>query len=141
MTNGFSDFTIDFTIMQSKLTKEPYFVSYAVSGVGDNAMLIGFKNYVGGRLVTSGYRNHRLFTPIRITATLKDKTFLFFEDQKIKYEKVITFNAHVPPGGFGIIGQEQDSIGGGFDSNQRLAGKLCDLRMWKVGLDVKCSYL
>ena len=29
-----------------------------------------------------------------------------------------------------VLGQDQDSIGGGFDANQALAGELTELDMW-----------
>ena len=29
-----------------------------------------------------------------------------------------------------VLGQDQDSIGGGFDANQALAGELNELNMW-----------
>ena len=137
ITNDFSNFTIDFTVWQSKLTPKPHFVSYAVSGIGDNALLIGYSSYFGGQRLKSEYRNPRLSTPIRITATLKDTTLLIFENQRLLHREVIpeSVNKKTPAGGVWILAQDQDSIGGGFSANQRLIGKICDLRMWDTGFD------
>ncbi|KAM4634495.1 neuronal pentraxin receptor a [Polymixia lowei] len=37
---------------------------------------------------------------------------------------------HVRPGGLLILGQEQDSLGGGFDSSQALVGELSQVGLW-----------
>ncbi|KAL6103260.1 uncharacterized protein ACO6RY_02694 [Pungitius sinensis] len=37
---------------------------------------------------------------------------------------------HIRPGGVLILGQEQDSVGGGFDSSQALVGELSQVGLW-----------
>nr|XP_020476932.1 neuronal pentraxin receptor-like [Monopterus albus] len=37
---------------------------------------------------------------------------------------------HIRPGGMLILGQEQDSLGGGFDSSQALVGELSQVGLW-----------
>uniref|UniRef100_A0A1A8CMR7 Pentraxin (PTX) domain-containing protein n=1 Tax=Nothobranchius kadleci TaxID=1051664 RepID=A0A1A8CMR7_NOTKA len=37
---------------------------------------------------------------------------------------------HIRPGGVLVLGQEQDSLGGGFDSTQALVGELSQLGLW-----------
>ena len=39
-------------------------------------------------------------------------------------------NYALKAGGFLVLGQEQDSIGGGFDRNQTLHGRLASVNMW-----------
>ena len=41
-----------------------------------------------------------------------------------------TKNYTLKAGGFLVLGQEQDSIGGGFDRNQTLHGRLASVNMW-----------
>ncbi|KAM3864456.1 neuronal pentraxin receptor-like [Diretmus argenteus] len=38
---------------------------------------------------------------------------------------------HIRPGGVLILGQEQDSLGGGFDSSQALVGELSQVGLWE----------
>ena len=33
-------------------------------------------------------------------------------------------------GGFFLLGQDQDSVGGGFDAGQRFIGDICNFQMW-----------
>ncbi|KAM9392154.1 neuronal pentraxin receptor a [Pholidichthys leucotaenia] len=41
---------------------------------------------------------------------------------------------HIRPGGVLILGQEQDSLGGGFDSSQALVGELSQVGLWDRAL-------
>ena len=52
-------------------------------------------------------------------------------------------NYTLKAGGFLVLGQEQDSIGGGFDRNQTLHGRLASVNMWDKVLsesDIAAQY-
>ena len=52
-------------------------------------------------------------------------------------------NYALKAGGFLVLGQEQDSIGGGFDRNQTLHGRLASVNMWDKVLsesDIAAQY-
>ena len=52
-------------------------------------------------------------------------------------------NYELKAGGFLVLGQEQDSIGGGFDPNQTLHGRLASVNMWDKVLsesDIAAQY-
>ena len=54
-----------------------------------------------------------------------------------------TKNYALKAGGFLVLGQEQDSIGGGFDRNQTLHGRLASVNMWDKVLsesDIAAQY-
>ena len=54
-----------------------------------------------------------------------------------------TKNYKLKAGGFLVLGQEQDSIGGGFDRNQTLHGRLASVNMWDKVLpesDIAAQY-
>ena len=54
-----------------------------------------------------------------------------------------TKNYTLKAGGFLVLGQEQDSIGGGFDRNQTLHGRLASVNMWDKVLsesDIAAQY-
>ena len=54
-----------------------------------------------------------------------------------------TKNYVLKAGGFLVLGQEQDSIGGGFDRNQTLHGRLASVNMWDKVLsesDIAAQY-
>ena len=55
----------------------------------------------------------------------------------------ITKNYALKAGGFLVLGQDQDSIGGGFDRNQTLHGRLASVNMWDKVLsesDIAAQY-
>ena len=57
--------------------------------------------------------------------------------------KNATKNYVLKAGGFLVLGQEQDSIGGGFDRNQTLHGRLASVNMWDKVLsesDIAAQY-
>ena len=54
-----------------------------------------------------------------------------------------TKNYTLKAGGFLVLGQEQDSIGGGFDHNQTFHGRLASVNMWDKVLsesDIAAQY-
>lgn len=57
--------------------------------------------------------------------------YKFYTDGKLQGQHVDFKTGHViPSGGVLVLGQDQDTIGGGFDAQQALAGELAELNMW-----------
>ena len=57
--------------------------------------------------------------------------YKFYKDGKLEGQHDDFKKGYIiQSGGAMVLGQDQDSIGGGFDANQVLIGKLTELNMW-----------
>jgi len=131
-----TDFTIDFSMKITKMTPEPFFVSYAVPG-SDNELLLGLgaSQWYAHNSV-AGYPKQRVSVNVyhRVTFTLKDTRIRVYLDGVLITEKKVRPRA-LTSGGTWVLGQDQDAVGGEFDVEQRLIGKICNFRMWNFGMD------
>ena len=129
-----ADFTIDMRLKFAKITSDPYYVSVYSNRdnefvIGDKAVIIAQKAYS----LPSVKSNVKLGTYHRLTISRKGNQLRMYWDGKLKAErKVTTFK--IPKGASWIIGQEQDTRGGGFVAAQRFIGNICNFQMWSVGL-------
>ncbi|MEM8911270.1 MAG: LamG-like jellyroll fold domain-containing protein, partial [Planctomycetota bacterium] len=82
-----------------------------------------------GNLVDGQYRH---FAIVRDAETQQVELFIDGESKGTK-ALTITDPLDISPGGL-LVGQEQDSLGGGFDSDQSLVGSLDELTIWDRAL-------
>jgi len=115
--------------------------SYAISG-DDNAIILGewsdhFVFYV---------RRARFDTDIvleqqtwyHICATWSSRSgMVVYVDGENRGEADLALGASVPSGGILTLGQEQDSLGGGFDRNQAFAGSIYNMNIFNVQLSAR----
>ena len=117
------------------MTPEPFFLSYAVPGA-DNELLLGLTHLWHAQVNIAGYpkKNVRVHVFRRVTLTLKGTNLLVYWDGELFTKKQVQRKA-LRTGGSWVLSQEQDAVGGKFDPNQRLVGKICNFRMWSFGMD------
>ena len=77
----------------------------------------------------------RTNTSYRLTVTLKNSLMLMYWNEELIAEKQLGRLNTISPAGTWIIGQEQDTILGGFEADERVIGSICGLQMWKKGLN------
>ena len=97
---------------------------------------MGIKDYFIGGKSFDGHdiQGKTLNTFYRVTVTVKNANSLLYLDQKLIAEKKVEKYVLVS-GGIWMLGQDQDALGGGFDTKQRLIGSICNFRMWNSGLN------
>ena len=77
-------------------------------------------------LPADGIWNHYCFTWSNTNGEYK-----FYKDGKLEGQYVNLKKSHIiPSGGAMVLGQDQDSIGGGFDAYQAFVGELTGVNMW-----------
>jgi len=129
-----SEFMVDFTLHFSKLTTDPYFLSYAVPGTGkDNEFVISLNNlWIGSvRVTTYPVQTVSVGEYRRFTMSVKDGKIFIYWDGEI-FAKLQTQRRTLRSGGIWLLAQDQDTFGGKFDANQRFVG---NFRMWNHGLN------
>ena len=128
------DFTLDMYFQFAKMTSDPFYISVYTNRdndfmLGNRAIMIGTSKYS----LSIDNSAIKLGTYYRLTVTRKgNKLRMYFNGKLEKELDVNTFK--VPTGAFWVLGQEQDSRGGGFNAKQRFIGNICDFQMWNVGL-------
>lgn len=116
------------------------FASYATGG-NDNAFLLyGYKDGRGlevsfnGRRLETGIRVDSLFDRemhrISVRVDPEADVIEVLIDGVLQFSRVSSISGGLEANGTLIIGQEQDSPGGGFNANQTLSGEIGDIRIW-----------
>ncbi|XP_078357316.1 neuronal pentraxin-2-like [Oculina patagonica] len=122
--------------MSSSNTKGTPF-SYAVSGEGnDNEVVIDYDRYF--RLLidnvvrdTSVTANDGVWHHICVSWENNAGSWKFYKDCELKSEGTNLKRGYtIRRGGTLVLGQEQDSVGGGFDSSQSFEGMLSNVNVW-----------
>ncbi|XP_070704499.1 neuronal pentraxin receptor a [Pempheris klunzingeri] len=68
---------------------------------------------------------------ICVSWSQKEGTWQAYQGGKLRGEgRALAVGHHIRPGGVLVLGQEQDSLGGGFDSSQALVGELSQVGLW-----------
>jgi len=129
-----SDFVVDMQLQFIKMTLDPFYLSvYSTRDneflIGNRAVYIAQKEFalpsIKSAIILGKYH--------RLTITRKGNKLRMYLDGTLKAERRVT-TLKIPKGANWILGQEQDTRGGGFVRAQRLIGNICDFRMWNVGL-------
>lgn len=69
---------------------------------------------------------------VAITWRSFDGLLRTFVDGRLVHETTMATSASLPSGGTLVIGQEQDSLGGGFTAAKAFKGSITDIRLWNV---------
>jgi len=132
-----SEFIIDFTLQFSKWTVVPVFISYFAPGAGNgNELLIALRElWIGSvRIAPFPAQDVAIGEYRRFTMSVKDGQTLIYWDRKL-FAKLPNQRKTLKSGGTWVLAQNQESMGGGFDDDQRFIGKICNFRMWNYGLN------
>lgn len=145
--SGLNTYTIDMWILLTTLQSQIAFVSYASSGGGDNDFLL-FKN--GGNLsaphpynvsVADSFYNVGNWINLVFTRSVSVGRFHF---DGVRTHTFDSGSGSHSSGGTLLIGQEQDSIGGGFQALQDMPGYLGLFKIYNRALtadEVRQNYL
>ena len=147
--SGLNTYTIDMWILLTTLQSQIAFVSYATPGGGDNAFLI-FKSGnnlsmpygVGGTTVSDSFYNTGNWINFVGTRNVTDGKFYF--DGAHTHSYTAGTGSAAGSGGSLVIGQEQDSVGGGFATTQDMPGYLGLFKIYNRALtadEVRQNYL
>ncbi|XP_045110701.1 uncharacterized protein LOC123504331 [Portunus trituberculatus] len=130
-------FTICYRIKLNRFREESTLLSYALSDDRDNELRIDHRE-TGYKITLQGHwANSNLITPLRLWAHfcfsyhLSSSAWAIYLDGKQRGRG--TFADPTQPlegNGVFIIGQEQDSLGGGFQRDQSFSGELTHLNVW-----------
>ena len=124
-----NDFTVDFSYEFSYLAGGAFFLSYAIP---QNANEILFGSY--GWYGTANYDFPReINTTNRFTLTRVNSKISVYSNQNLVLET--TSPQSVRTGGVWLLGQDQDSVEGGFEIDDRFVGKICNFQMWNYGMN------
>ena len=139
--NSLAQFTVEFWMKTTDTSKEGTPFSLAVSGEDNMITIFDYRNfhvllngeYVPSSAGTDVRANDGRWHHIAITFDRSNGQFKFYRDGFLAHETVTNqIGLLIPSGGTVVIGQEQDSLGGGFQSSQAFLGTIDELRVWGV---------
>ncbi len=128
--------TVEFWMQSSDTTKNGTPFSYATTADGDNTFLIynyrNFQIYVRGVATTpTGVSaNDGQWHHIATTWSSGTGECLLYRDGLLVCRTNLVGGTALPSGGTLVLGQDQDSVGGGFDATQAFLGRLDEVRIW-----------
>lgn len=139
--NGFPNtaFTIEFWMRTSDTAKEGTPFSYATSSEDNMFFIEDYRHFRfrldGTAIPASGdtgvSANDNQWHHIAVTWNNSSGSFNLYRDGLLRYTATgIKTGFIIPSGGAVVIGQEQDSRGGGFQSSEAFLGQIDELRMW-----------
>src|SRR5688572_9666088 len=141
--NGFPStaFTVEFWLWSTDDTKAGTPFSYAVSGEDNMLFIHDYRDLrfrLGGTAIPSSGAtgvavNNGQWHHIAITWTRSGGNFMLYVDGNVRYNATgVRTNLTIPSGGALVLGQEQDSVGGGFETAEAFLGNLDEVRVWNV---------
>jgi filamentous hemagglutinin family protein len=130
-----TEMTYEFMLRTTDAVNQPTEVSYFVSGVASNAVVIDRRTYfltindvgtaTGGVSANDGNWHHMV-----VTWRSVDGQALFFKDGAQVGSSTVKVGATVGSAGTFVVGQEQDCNGGCFDASQAFIGDMDFMRVW-----------
>ncbi len=137
---GTTGISSDLWLKTSDTTKEAGIVSYAASTGADEFQLRdprALKVYIKGTRVDTGVvLNDGIWHHVAVTWTSTGGLVKVYKDGALAYTNAIPVQdgASITGGGALVLGQEQDSVGGGFDPTQAFLGQLDDVALYPSAL-------
>jgi glucose/arabinose dehydrogenase len=126
--------SVDFWAKTSNTTKEGTLVSYAVAGQTEELQLRdqrGMDVYVKGARVYTGVSfADGQWHHIAVTWTSTAGALRVYKDGVLAYSGTLATGASLTAGGALVLGQDQDSLNGGFDPAQAYLGQLDEVALY-----------
>jgi hypothetical protein len=127
--------TVSFWMRSDDATGSGTPVSYATSGEADALLVTNYNNFTihrGAVSISTGITaTDGLWHHIAVTWRASDGEVKLYKDGFAAFTGTLT-TAPLSVGGSLVLGQDQDSIGGGFDSAQAFQGLLDEVQIWSV---------
>jgi hypothetical protein len=139
--NSLAQFTVEFWMRTTDTSKEGTAFSLAVSGQDNMITIFDYRDfhfllngvYVPSSAGTDVRANDGRWHHIAITFDRNNGQFKFYRDGYPAHPTVTNqVGLLIPSGGTVVIGQDQDSLGGGFQSSQAFLGTIDELRVWFI---------
>ena len=135
--DGLQDLTVEFWVRSTNITK-PINTVFHATHTGGNDFSIEFDQYgtnvftqYGDFSVSSAHENNKWYH-VAVVRQAASNTLQIFEDGNLLGDGLLTSSAPLYITGAVVLGQEQDTVGGGFSSSQALEGQLDEVRVWKT---------
>ncbi|VAX37247.1 hypothetical protein MNBD_UNCLBAC01-966, partial [hydrothermal vent metagenome] len=121
--------------------------SYASSASANDWLLYNSSNlniFRGGQSIVTGVAlNDDLWHQVAVSWQGSDGALKVYKDGVLAFTGTLASGTSISEGGSLILGQEQDSVGGGFDSGQTYTGSMDEVRIYNQVLsdsDVSALY-
>ncbi|AOX01713.1 hypothetical protein BJP34_21745 [Moorena producens PAL-8-15-08-1] len=133
-----TEITLEAWFNRTETTATPTLFSYGVSS-NDNELLLSENSagkleiLLGGETLSTGISipdedwHHWALTWRR-----SDGQVLLYLDGIEVYSGIISQGVQIETGGSFVLGQKQDSVGGGFDTSQAYTGEIDEVRVWNT---------
>jgi len=130
-------FTIEVEVATTATNDSTAF-SYARPGQLNEIILFdmaSFRVYIGGAYVNTGLAfNDGAEHRVSVTWDSASGDLAVYDNGELAYSGSLRQGYSLTDGGTLVLGQEQDSLGGGFDPNQSFDGEINSLRIWERAL-------
>ncbi|MBL9175134.1 MAG: carboxypeptidase regulatory-like domain-containing protein [Verrucomicrobiales bacterium] len=128
------DFTVEFWMRSTNSVNRGTILSYAVPGQDNEFLIFDVRNlivYVGGTAVSTGVGAvDGAWRHVAISRTVTDGRTRVYLDGALASDVVVRPGDGVREGGYWIVGQDQDTLVGGFQTGEGFDGELDELRVW-----------
>lgn len=132
--------TVEFWMKSSDKSKNGTILSYATTHSDNEILIYDYNNlgiYVGGPNVLTGVSaNDGNWHHIAVAWKSSGGNLSLYKDGEKKYSGTLQANYTIFDGGSLVLGQEQDTIGGGFAVSQAFLGLLDDVRIYSQELSL-----
>ena len=132
-----SEITVAFWMKSSDTTNAGTPFSYASSGHANDFVVFNYKDFSihrGSSVDTNTSANDGNWHHIAVTWQGSDGKTELHKDGKLVFTGTLASGTSITSGGSLVLGQEQDSVGGGFDSNQAFLGNLDEVSIYNQAL-------
>jgi len=132
-----TEITAEFWMKSSDDARAGTPMSYASTGRDNDFLIYDYRNFelwiADTKIEKTGVSaNDGKWHHIALTWKNSDGALKFYKDGVVEYTKTVAQSLSFASGGAFVLGQEQDSVGGGFDRDQAFAGIIDDVRIWNV---------
>jgi hypothetical protein len=129
--------TVEFWMRSANATKAGTPFSYATAGVENALLLFDYRNFeiqvAGHASGQSGVSaNDGQWHHVALTWSSSSGDCRLYVDGLFRFQKLLAKGAVLNTTGYLVLGQEQDSRGGGFDTAQAFLGQMDEVRIWNT---------
>jgi hypothetical protein len=132
------EISADLWVRTTSTTKDAGILSYATTSSADEFLLrdpraLGV--YVKGTRVDTGLvLNDGRWHHLAVTWRSAGGELRVYQNGTLRFSGTVRAGAALTPNGSLVLGQDQDSVGGGFDTGQAFAGQLDDAAIYPTAL-------
>jgi hypothetical protein len=134
-----SAISVEFWMKSSDTTKQSAAFSYATTNDDNELQLRDYRNFTVFRgstrsLTTGVSANDGAWHQIDLTWRSSDGQLLLYKDGALAYSGTLASGLPMTVGGSVVLGQDQDTVGGGFDPTQAFLGSMDEVSVYPTVL-------